>query len=128
MKLRAGKSVGRTLYNLETDELVGMMDSPELAEAVVRAVNGSEDGFICVGGAAWNAKAVNDLVQSHNEKDKQFAKLVAWHADLEAMYQQVSETLTRAQATGSRLVLENRELKDKLAEVQKQLAGLWHHC
>lgn len=35
---RVGRKVGRTVYI--GDELVGLMDTPELAETVVRAVNG----------------------------------------------------------------------------------------
>lgn len=40
---RAGRTVGRTIYihrgGSETGELVGMMDTPELATTVVDAVN-----------------------------------------------------------------------------------------
>jgi hypothetical protein len=39
---RVGRSVGRTIYDA-TDELIGLMDTPELAEVVVGAVNAVED-------------------------------------------------------------------------------------
>lgn len=39
---RVGKQVGRTIYNVR-DELIGVMDTPELARAVVYAINGGSD-------------------------------------------------------------------------------------
>lgn len=45
MILRTGRKVGRTIYHqlgdapADTDPLVGVMDTPELAERVVAAVN-----------------------------------------------------------------------------------------
>lgn len=38
---RVGRSVGRTLYDAD-DQLIGLMDTPELARAVVEAVNASD--------------------------------------------------------------------------------------
>lgn len=38
---RVGRKVGRTIY--DGDALIGVMDTAELAEKVVRAVNGAED-------------------------------------------------------------------------------------
>jgi hypothetical protein len=37
-KWRVGRSVGRTIYN-GNDQLIGLMDTPELARRVVEAVN-----------------------------------------------------------------------------------------
>lgn len=45
LRLRVGRSVGRTLYRVNedgTEDLVGLMDTPELAAAVAAAVNGTE--------------------------------------------------------------------------------------
>lgn len=45
MKLRTGRKVGRTLYEQrgphpsDSDPLIGLMDTPELAQQVVTAVN-----------------------------------------------------------------------------------------
>lgn len=45
MKLRQGRRVGRTLYEQQgpepsaTDPIIGMVDTPELAEEIVTAVN-----------------------------------------------------------------------------------------
>lgn len=45
MKLRTGRKVGRTLYEQrgphpsDSDPLIGLMDTPELAQRVVNAVN-----------------------------------------------------------------------------------------
>jgi len=39
VKLRAGRKVGRTLYDVDTDALIGVVDTPELAAAIVSAVN-----------------------------------------------------------------------------------------
>ena len=38
-KLRVGRSVGRTIYDDKTGELVGVLDTRELAAAVVAAFN-----------------------------------------------------------------------------------------
>ena len=46
MKWRTGRKVGRTIYQQHGDEpsdndrLIGVMDTPDLAERVVAAVNG----------------------------------------------------------------------------------------
>ncbi len=45
VKLRTGRKVGRTIYvqlgdePADTDPLIGVMDTPELADLVVRCVN-----------------------------------------------------------------------------------------
>lgn len=36
--LRTGRTVGRTLYDAGTDTLIGVVDTPELADAIVHAV------------------------------------------------------------------------------------------
>jgi len=47
---RVGRSVGRTIYRQvsdepsKEDELIGVMDTRELAALVVRAVNGIDEG------------------------------------------------------------------------------------
>src|SRR5690625_988040 len=49
MKLRQGRSVGRTLYHQqgpepsEDDPIIGMVDTPELAATIVAAVNAQHD-------------------------------------------------------------------------------------
>lgn len=54
MRLRTGRKVGRTLYLQrgdqpgDGDQLVGMMDTPELASAVVAAVNHAGAGFVAL--------------------------------------------------------------------------------
>lgn len=41
-KLRAGRTVGRTIYDADTGELVGVLDTRELAAAVVAAFGGRD--------------------------------------------------------------------------------------
>lgn len=60
MKLRTGRKVGRTIYlqrGLEpsdNDELVGTMDTPELASAVVHATNYAGERYLrAVVGEGW---------------------------------------------------------------------------
>lgn len=46
LRLRAGRSVGRTLYQVNpdgTEEPIGMVDTPELAALIVTAVNAASD-------------------------------------------------------------------------------------
>lgn len=46
LRLRVGRSQGRTLYRLHpdgTDELIGLVDTRELAAQIVAAVNAAAD-------------------------------------------------------------------------------------
>jgi hypothetical protein len=46
LRLRAGRSVGRTLYQVSadgTEKLIGMVDTPELATLIITAVNSASD-------------------------------------------------------------------------------------
>lgn len=48
MTLRAGRKVGRTLYRINPDgseSLIGMVDTPDLAHAIVQAVNASPEAL-----------------------------------------------------------------------------------
>lgn len=42
---RVGRHVGRTIYR--NDQLVGLMDTPELADQVVKALNLMSDRYWC---------------------------------------------------------------------------------
>lgn len=42
---RVGRQVGRTIYDAH-DELIGVMDTPELAAAVVGAVTADDDDWV----------------------------------------------------------------------------------
>ncbi len=53
LKLRTGRTVGRTLYRQvgaepsDDDQLIGVMDTPELAAMVVAAVNAAAECASC---------------------------------------------------------------------------------
>lgn len=85
MKLRQGRRVGRHLYHqqgpepADTDPPVGMVDTPELAATIVRAVNAIE-----VDVQIWPlARALSDIRYDHQDWswEEEWADLDERHAE-----------------------------------------------
>lgn len=85
---RTGRKVGRTIYDAQ-DELIGVMDTPELADRVVQAVNGlgtakqaDEEPAVLAESARQSASLlygrINDTPREVQVREITWS-LLAWH-------------------------------------------------